>query len=115
MWIYIGIAAFSQLFFVGGQLLLKQAMVATNKPGAKKTAALRFAGAIGIMSIWYFMWLFCKQHMDVSYQIVLEGISPMLLSLAAVFILRERVGVRTWLAVALISAGIIVATWGSAK
>jgi drug/metabolite transporter (DMT)-like permease len=101
----------SQIFFVCGQLLLKRAMMLTTQSPVRRMAvAASFAAAIGLMSVWYFIWLYCKQTLPVSYLIVFEGISPMLLVLAALLLLREKIGWRTWVAVSLITAGIIVAS-----
>ena len=107
----IALAVLSQVFFVCGQLLLKHAMVLTTLAPVRRAAvALWFSGAIGLMTVWYFLWLYYKQYVPISYLIVFEGINPPLFVLAAFLVLRERPTRRTWVAVVLISAGIIVAS-----
>ena len=106
------LAIVAQLFLVGGQLLLKRAMMLTTAATVRRGAVAGwFSGAIGLMTIWYFLWLYCKQWLPISYLIVFEGITPLLLVLAAVLLLREKVAWRTWAGVVLISSGIVIATF----
>lgn len=110
MQFYLCVALLAQAFFAGGQLLLKAAM--TTPPTRTRVwrvqVALYFAGAIALMTIWYFAWLRCKVYVDMSRLIAMEGVQPVLFTLAGLVLLKHQIHWRTWLAVGLISAGIVL-------
>lgn len=109
--LYITIALVSQIFLVGGQLLIKQAMVLTTRtPVRRGLTGVTFAGAIALMTIWYFAWLFCKQQVPLSALVVFEGVDVALLVLAAMFLLKERIDWKVWVGTGLIVGGILVTT-----
>ena len=109
--LYICLALAAQAFMVGGQLLMKQAMtLTTHTPVPRGRTAATFALAIALMTVWFFVWLFCKQHAPISALVVFEGVNPALLVLAAMLLLRERIDWKVWVGTSLIVGGILFAT-----
>ena len=63
---------------------------------------------IGLLTVWFLLWMGLLQKLDLSFLYPFQGISPVLLVLAAVVFLKERADWRTWLGVALITAGTVL-------
>ena len=93
----------SQLAQVAGQVLLKRGM-------SKRTGPVfwELGGGIALLTAWFGLWMGLMQKLDLSLLFPFTGLSPVLMVLAAGLFLRERADRRTWLGVALITAGTIM-------
>jgi uncharacterized membrane protein len=87
---------------VAGQLLLKRAM------SGSRVALPGLAGGVGLLTFWFLAWLKLLQGLDLSYLYPFEGISLVLLVLAARVFLQEQTDARAWIGVALITSGMIL-------
>lgn len=97
----------SQLCLVSGELLMKRAMDLTNAtPIPWRRFIPRFLPAIACMSGWFFLWGGILQRADLSFVYPFEGLSPILVMLGAAIFLKEKLTLRTWIGIALISAGV---------
>jgi undecaprenyl phosphate-alpha-L-ara4N flippase subunit ArnE len=65
-------------------------------------------GGIALLTVWFGLWMGLMQKLDLSLLYPFMGLSPVLMVLAAVVFLRERADWRTWLGVALITAGTVL-------
>lgn len=102
--IAIAMAVACEIALVCGQLLLKRAMSATPP---------RFGilgGGVVCLSAWFFLWLALLAKWDLSRLFPFEGLNPALVVLGAAVFLKERVPLRTWIGIALISVGVAVVT-----
>jgi uncharacterized membrane protein len=99
----------AQVALVAGQVCLKHGMSMT-KEGA--TPVARVAGnilaGVAMLTLWFFVWMGLLQKLDLSYVYPFEGISPLLLVLAACVILKETLGWKSWVGVGLITLGTIL-------
>ena len=103
----VGVGVMCQLCLVVGQLLLKRAMNATNQvPRRWKRIGGNFAGGIGCLSLWFFLWLGLLRNWDLSRLFPFEGLSPPLTVLAAWMFLGERASPRTVAAIVMIGIGV---------
>jgi len=98
----LALVVIAQAAQVAGQLLLKSGM--TRARG--RTA--RVAAGTTMLLFWFLAWLRLLQELDISYLYPFEGISLVLLVLAARVFLQERLHARTWIGVALITSGMIL-------
>ncbi len=97
----------SQLCLVTGQILMKQAMNETNlTPVSWAKFTARFVPGVAALSAWFFLWGGLLQRADLSYLFPFEGLSPVLVVLAAALILKERLTPRAWVGIALIGVGV---------
>ncbi len=94
--------------FVVGQLLFKRAMEMSHKFGFGKQFAKWFVPGIASMTISFFLTLGLLQHLDLSYVYPFQGLSVIIISLLAAFLLREKVTLQLAVGALLISAGIIL-------
>ncbi len=91
--------------FVAGVLIvmhgrrMPQAVVAAGLPGV--AAGLLLSGT-------FFFFIGALTHTTVANTFVLMSVSPLLAAVAGWFVLRERVPLRTWVALALAAVGIAV-------
>jgi len=94
---------------VAGQVFLKHGMNLTRSPvgGAARIVGILLAG-IGLLTLWFLLWMGLLQKLDLSYVYPFEGLSPVLLVLAACAILKESLGWKSWTGVGLITLGTIV-------
>jgi multidrug transporter EmrE-like cation transporter len=92
----------AQVAQVAGQLLLKRAM------SGPRVAVPKIAGGIALLAFWFLAWLKLLQGLDLSYLYPFEGISLVLLVLAARVFLHERTNPQAWIGVALITGGMIL-------
>jgi drug/metabolite transporter (DMT)-like permease len=97
----------SLITFVAGQLFLKHAMesqVSLTRP--------RFVGnlvaGIGAMTISFFLTLGLLQRFDLSYLYPFQGLSVIIISVAAAIVLREKLTLQLLIGAGLISAGIVL-------
>ena len=96
-----------QLFLVVGQLMLKHAMN-PKAGGSWRGTAVRLVPGIACMTVWFFLWLGLLEKLELSHIFPFEGLNPALLVLGAWFFFRERVTVRAWVGIGLITAGVVL-------
>lgn len=102
--IFISLAA-----FVIGQLLLKRAMDVTNRAGFRRgTFAFFIVGGTATMAISYFLNLGLLQRLDLSYLYPFQGLTVIFISVAAAFLLRERLTTPLLIGSILITAGVVL-------
>ncbi len=99
----------SLVAFVAGQLLLKRAMQATAEIGHDRRAFgwLLFAG-ICAMSVSFFLTLGLLRQFDLSYLYPFQGLSVIFITIAAAWILRERISLSLAIGSLLITAGVVL-------
>jgi drug/metabolite transporter (DMT)-like permease len=92
---------------VAGQLLLKHAMEGSNTVGFRnrRVLALFLAGVAGL-TISFFLTIALLQHFDLSYFYPIQGSTVVLITIAAVIFLREKLSIQLLAGSLLISAGI---------
>ncbi len=95
----------SQLALVAGQVFLKKAMADGGTVAAQR-APIYFAAGVFMLSVWFFLWLGMMARLDLSQQMPLEAISPILIMGAGVLFLGERCGLRGWLGLVLTGIGV---------
>jgi undecaprenyl phosphate-alpha-L-ara4N flippase subunit ArnE len=99
----------SQLALVGGQIFLKHAMNATVGESVSRAKVVRsFATGIGLLTLWFFLWLALMPMADLSFLYPFEALSPLLLAFAASLILKEKMTVQLWVGMLLIVSGLLV-------
>jgi drug/metabolite transporter (DMT)-like permease len=99
----------SQLALVVGQIYLKRAMAHREHGGAKAVGWITtFVIGIFAMTVWFLLWLGVMPHVELSKQMPLEGISPLLIVLGAAVFLRERLNWRGWAGVILTCVGVLL-------
>ena len=100
------------LAFVAGQLFLKKAMDLANVSGfvSLKFLALLAAG-IFLLGAQLFLNLGLLQRYDLSFIYPFQGLSVIIISLAAAFILREKLTLQLVAGSLLISAGIVLVSF----
>jgi drug/metabolite transporter (DMT)-like permease len=95
--------------FVAGQLVLKNAMEASNAAGfGSKKFLAPFAIGILFMTISFFLILGLLQRFDLSYIYPFQGLSVIIISVAAAGLLQEKLTARLLIGAALISAGVVL-------
>ncbi|HEV3273156.1 MAG TPA: EamA family transporter [Candidatus Methylacidiphilales bacterium] len=99
----------SQLALVAGQIFLKRAMSRREHGGEKARGwvAMLLIG-VATMTVWFLLWLGVMPHLELSKQMPLEGISPLLIVLGAAAFLRERLNWRGWAGVGLTCVGVFL-------
>jgi drug/metabolite transporter (DMT)-like permease len=99
----------SQVSVVAGQVLLKRGLNRFNRvPRATASGISSIAGGIAMLTLWFVIWMGLLRKMELSQLYPFEGLSPVLLVLAARMFLDETLTWRTWAGVALISAGTVL-------
>ena len=95
--------------FVSGQLFLKHAMESSAVKGFRDAKVVTFLSCgIFSMTIHFFVTLGLLGHLDLSYVYPFQGLSVIIISLAAAILLREKLNLRLVLGALLISAGIVL-------
>ena len=99
----------SQIALVAGQIYLKRAMSRREQAGEGSRGWIGLL-AIGIatMTVWFLLWLGVMPHVELSKQMPMEGISPILIVLGAALFLRERLNARGWAGVILTCVGVLL-------
>lgn len=99
----------SLVTFVAGQLFLKRAMESTAATGLRNARVI-FLLSCGIfsMTISFFLTLGLLQRFDLSYLYPFQGLSVIIISLAAAIVLREKLTLQLTVGALLISAGIVL-------
>ena len=103
----ISLAILSQVFQVVGQIFIKHAMEHSEKVRWTKTA-LRLAPGIVGLSIWFFLWVGLLESWDLKSIYPFQGLAPVLLVLAAMLFLKERLTLPAGIGVALITLGVVL-------
>ncbi len=99
----------SLLSFVWAQLVLKRAMETTGKSGFRNLRFIsRVAGGIALMTISFFLTLGLLQRFDLSYLYPFQGLSVIIITLMAAFMLKEKLTLQLTIGALLISAGIVL-------
>ncbi|MBV8880021.1 MAG: EamA family transporter [Planctomycetaceae bacterium] len=98
----------SQVAQVGGQVLLKKGMTPSKARRRKRIVALYLGAGVALLTVWFLLWMGLHEKLELSYLFPFQGISPVLLVIAAAFLLREKTNWRTWAGVALISLGTVL-------
>ena len=99
----------SQVFVVAGQVLLKRGLNLTHqRPVPIGPVANRLGGGVAMLTLWFLIWMGLLRQLDLSQLYPFEGLSPVLLVLAARFLLQETLTWKTWAGVALIAIGTVL-------
>ncbi len=99
----------SLVTFVVGQLVLKRAMELAGAIGLGKPKSVRtLTFGIALMAISFFLTLGLLRHFDLSYLYPFQGLSVIIISLAAAALLREKLTMPLFLGSALITAGVVL-------
>jgi drug/metabolite transporter (DMT)-like permease len=100
----------AELAMVVGQFLLKVAMHPrpTGKRPLRRPRAAFFVLSIAAQALYFFLWLGLLEKFPLSSVYPFEAAAPVLLIVAAVFFLHERLTMRAWMAVGLIFAGLAI-------
>ena len=99
----------SQVILAASQIFLKHGTnLSERTPRPWPKVILHFGLFIGLMTLWFLLWLGFLQTMPLSQVLPWEGLSPVFLMLGATYFLREKIDRTAWLGVALISAGIVL-------
>lgn len=96
--------------YVAGQLLLKRAMDLSveQTQGHAKISARFLVGGIGAMTIWFFLSLGLLQQFDLSWLYPFQGLSVILITIAASILLRERLTLRLTVGALVITLGVVL-------
>jgi len=95
--------------FVTGQLFLKHAMKSSAEKGFRDSKVISFLGyGVLSMSVNFFLTLGLLAHLDLSFVYPFQGLSVIIITLAAAIVLREKLNLRLALGALLISAGILL-------
>ena len=97
----------SQVALVAGQIYLKRAMSRRELPDNAGWISQLVLG-IATMTVWFLLWLGVMPHVELSKQMPLEGISPLLIVLGAAVFLGERLNWRGWAGVGLTCVGVVL-------
>jgi drug/metabolite transporter (DMT)-like permease len=94
---------------VAGQLLLKHAMEASTTLSFRHPQVLKLFGA-GVLSltISFFLTIALLQHFDLSFFYPIQGSTVVIITVAAVIFLRERLSIQLLIGSILISVGIVM-------
>jgi uncharacterized membrane protein len=94
--------------FVGGQLWFKRAMEASRQSGFGKEFAKFFVPGIIAMTVSFFLTLGLLQHFDLSYLYPFQGLSVIIITATAAFMLKEKVSLQLAIGALLISLGVVL-------
>ena len=96
--------------YVVGQLLLKRAMDPRfdQAQGDAKISAGYLAGGIAAMTIWFFLSLGLLQQFDLSWLYPFQGLSVILITIAASSLLREQLTLRLTVGALVITLGVVL-------
>jgi undecaprenyl phosphate-alpha-L-ara4N flippase subunit ArnE len=99
----------SQVFVVAGQVMLKRGLNLTHQhPIPRGAVAARIGGGVAFLTLWFLIWMGLLRKLDLSLIYPFEGLSPVLLVLAARVFLQETLTWKTWAGVALIALGTVL-------
>jgi drug/metabolite transporter (DMT)-like permease len=108
-WLVFVLIPTALIAFVTGQLFLKRGMESSAVKGFRDKKVLTFL-ACGIFSMTtnFLITLGLLAHLDLSFVYPFQGLSVIIISLAAAIVLREKLNLRLILGAVLISAGIVL-------
>ena len=108
-WIVIVLIPIALVAFVTGQLFLKRGMESSAKKGFRDARVISFLfyGVLS-MSVNFFLTLGLLAHLDLSFVYPFQGLSVIIISVAAAILLREKLNFRLTFGALLISAGIVL-------
>lgn len=93
--------------YVAGQLFVKKAMqTSEGSPLTSGRFVWWLTAGIGGMTIWFFLTLGLLQRFDLSYLYPFNGLSVILITLAASILLKERLTLRLAAGALVISLGV---------
>jgi uncharacterized membrane protein len=98
----------SLITFVAGQLLFKRAMEDSRRSGFGRQFLKFFIPGIAAMTISFFLTLGLLQRFDLSFVYPFQGLSVIIISLTAAFLLKEKLSVQLLIGAVLISLGVIL-------
>jgi uncharacterized membrane protein len=99
----------AQIALVAGQIFLKHGMNFTKKEDLLYgRITLNILAGVAALTLWFLLWTGLMQKLDLSYLYPFEGISPVLLVVAACMILKERLDLKSWAGVCLIALGTLI-------
>ena len=94
---------------VAGQLVIKHAMEESNQLGFRNRGVLTlFLSGVASLTISFFLTIALLQHFDLSFFYPIQGSTVVLIVLAAVVFLREKLSLPLLLGSLLISIGIVI-------
>ena len=99
------LVALSEGSSIAGQVFFKLAM--GRAWSESRTKAMLLAGVVA-MAFGFFIWLGLLRKFELSFLYPFESVSRLALLLAAIVFLKEKISLRLWLGVLLISAGVAV-------
>ncbi len=102
-----GLLIFSRIALVAGQIYLKRAMSRREQPDNRGCIGLLVIGIVA-MTVWFLPWLGVMSQIELSKQMPMEGISPILIVLGAAIFLGERLNWRGWAGVILTCVGVVL-------
>lgn len=94
--------------FVAGQLLFKRAMEDSDRAGFGRQFLKFFTPGIACMTISFFVTLGLLQRFDLSFVYPFQGLSVIIVSLTATFLLKEKLSFQLLLGAVLISLGVVL-------
>ena len=103
----VALVLFAMLAFVSGQLLFKHAMQTSHR-GFDRQFAKFFVPGVASMTISFFITMGLLQRFDLSWVYPFQGLSVIIISLAAAVVLKEKLTARLTIGTLLISAGIVL-------
>jgi uncharacterized membrane protein len=106
-WKFVFIFA-ALITFVMGQLLFKRAMETSQSSGFGRQFARWFVPGIISMTVSFFLTLGLLQRLDLSYVYPFQGLSVIIISVTAGFLLKEKLTLQLTIGALLISLGIIL-------
>ena len=92
---------------IAGQIFFKLAM-GDRWDASRKSASLILLAGVAAMALGFFLWLGLLSKFDLNFLYPFEGMNRLVLLFAAVVFLKEKISLRLWLGVLLISAGVTV-------
>lgn len=93
--------------FVAGQLLFKRAMENSRHGGFGRQFLKFFVPGIACMTVSFFLTLGLLQRFDLSFVYPFQGLSVIIISATATFLLKEKLSFQLLLGAILISLGVI--------
>jgi uncharacterized membrane protein len=94
---------------VAGQLLVKHAMEESNQLGFRHRRVLTlFFSGVASLTISFFLSIALLQHFDLSFFYPIQGSTVVLIVVAAVVLLREKLSLPLLFGSLLISIGIVI-------
>ena len=93
-----------------GQIFFKLAMRPTQE-GTRISAGLALFAGVAAMALGFFVWLGLLSKFDLSFLYPFDGSNRVILLIVAAVFLKEKIALRLWIGVLLISIGVaLVAT-----